>query len=879
MSVIEKDILDLQGLQTYDALIKNNIEFDNLKDRPVKEVTPMAEVITPLPAEGQCGDMLRAVYDTDRDGIVDNAENSQHSQNSQALNGHADTYFGTASQISTLTDNLADEVSNRMDGDNALTTALAVERARIDNIIALPDGSTTADAELVDIRTGADGTTYASAGNAVRGQVNDLKSGLTERAKEICNLGELVKNCTEPFTFTGVDFPIKNKYPSWSDANLNNNNDYDTTYFISVRGIISFELTGYSSSVRPVTFYDENFAFVSGGFQSAFITVPSGAFFMRIGIEKTNESNFTISNVRTYLNSEIFGIEEVQKSMLGGDETVNFYNTSAESFGTTGNTFWTVDRKFIKGTLIKSITLTPGSGATRVNIGRMDIATNEYLEYGDFPVKNGENTFSLNITTDIDCYIVLKTIHSFHSNSVPSGYNLLEFSLSGTTLTKLQTLQNFGIKVTVTDCIVLPEVVDARIGYDGTVYDSLGNAIREQVMSIGDLVGTKPIVKYTNSEFGFTDGKYYNWSDGNLSVNADYCYSKFIDINNLGFALLAIFNNIGRVNSICFFDSSKTFISGAFSTLTFDIPSGAAYFTVSVPITSKADFYILALQATDVIEVGKNKPIKKINDALNIAYAFESISNPITIMVYPGVYEEVLFIQGTHYVSIIGVNRDECIIKDGTAMYDNAPLRIQGQCYIANLSIISNADTYSSETGTGFSAWKTDVLNGVKNPEWLGTIGSYAVHCDDTTNGEETVSRFENCYMYSCTMPAFGSGTQENNRIELVNCEMVCDIDPDIGELVNSNTQGCLLIHGHNNGDNMSVFVKDCYIESVNCKSVHMYPVGANNDIKIAFLNNTFMNNRQVSQSAMIDFTFDSSTIEKCSHGNNLDFFNKTLGT
>lgn len=62
---------------------------------------------------------------------------------------------------------------------------------RINNLATIDQGSitTTADAELVDIRVGANGTTYPSAGDSVRGQVSEVKSDIDDIDTALLNSG------------------------------------------------------------------------------------------------------------------------------------------------------------------------------------------------------------------------------------------------------------------------------------------------------------------------------------------------------------------------------------------------------------------------------------------------------------------------------------------------------------------------------------------------------------------------------------------------------------------------------------------------------------------------------------------------------------------
>ena len=105
--------------------------------------------------------------------------------------------------------------------------AIDVLESRMDTFVTLPEGSTTGDAELQDIRVGADGTVYDSAGEAVRQQVSQLSEDLNELKEQGIGGGSgipqaqktnLAKAIRQELAFASTSHPFIDAFLAWLES-------------------------------------------------------------------------------------------------------------------------------------------------------------------------------------------------------------------------------------------------------------------------------------------------------------------------------------------------------------------------------------------------------------------------------------------------------------------------------------------------------------------------------------------------------------------------------------------------------------------------------------------------------------------------------------
>ena len=182
---------------------------------------------------------------------------------------------------------------NKLDSTKASKTELDVERKRIDNLAKLPSGSTTGDAELTDIRVGADGKTYPNAGDAVRSQI----SALNEDIKVLNSTMYRVEGAVEPertiVRVTLIDNNIES-HPSHKVALY----PIDDVLYVSTKYGYQFQ-TGPNLDGAVSTYL---------GAYSGFVATELGAKYIAVELDETSTEEYgafsVVNEIKEAVNSQ-----------------------------------------------------------------------------------------------------------------------------------------------------------------------------------------------------------------------------------------------------------------------------------------------------------------------------------------------------------------------------------------------------------------------------------------------------------------------------------------------------------------------------------------------------------------------------------------------
>lgn len=175
------------------------------------------------------------------------------------------------------------KVIDRIDETNAQLTQkaskqeLEVERARIDTFIRLEDGSTTGDAELIDLRISTHGLSNPTSGNSVRSQINLVKSEFENRENQLAYF----------------DVPFEVGTINTGDLNAGHHQRIRTVNFMSFNEDITIYVdSGYRVGISLK--YSDGTLKDSGWVTSSY-DIPCGVSF-RLVIAKASDTNTPIQN-------------------------------------------------------------------------------------------------------------------------------------------------------------------------------------------------------------------------------------------------------------------------------------------------------------------------------------------------------------------------------------------------------------------------------------------------------------------------------------------------------------------------------------------------------------------------------------------------------
>lgn len=230
-----------------------------------------------------------------------------------------------------------------------------------------------------------------------------------------------------------------------------------------------------------------------------------------------------------------------------------------------------------------------------------------------------------------------------------------------------------------------------------------------------------------------------------------------------------------------------------------------------------------ALDNLIIVDTKGGGDYETIEDAL--ANAGDSADNHVVIIVMPGTYYPAPkkngdrpYVESNRNLSLIGMNRDACILKGDVGYYDYrinvdyALLRLSGNVLVENFTLINTSEKYES-TATG-EGWD---LTAPHNR-------AYCFHADYNRNpGDVTCIR--NCKMYNDHFSCIGWGLRAESTLRLENCEFDADVSEEKNSQSGFSSFGAIYGHlaaGVTNAMNQRLEIIRCIVRNRN------YPTAIN---------------------------------------------------
>lgn len=185
---------------------------------------------------------------------------------------------------------------------------ISVLEGRMDEFTNLPEGSTTGDAELMDIRVGFDGSTYPTAGDAVRDQCDYLNDFISN-----IEIEGYTKSDGKPVDLSSYKVASKFVYSNNGTLTEVSSSSYEY-YDVPINDEIKAAVRGFTgTSIKVCLFVDNDnhvlayypTAFVPspGGYQDVIATVPAGATRILINTYANGQKSLTWLGYQNYHKS------------------------------------------------------------------------------------------------------------------------------------------------------------------------------------------------------------------------------------------------------------------------------------------------------------------------------------------------------------------------------------------------------------------------------------------------------------------------------------------------------------------------------------------------------------------------------------------------